>query len=82
VSDRGHPVFAWFYSKLAGSMDRRGMSDLRDEVLQRAEGMVVEIGAGTGLNFAHYRRRRRRHRARPAHAETRRPHAKGVARRS
>jgi ubiquinone/menaquinone biosynthesis C-methylase UbiE len=54
VSDRGHPVFAWFYSKLAGSAEKRGVSDLRDEVLQQAEGTVVEIGAGTGLNFAHY----------------------------
>jgi ubiquinone/menaquinone biosynthesis C-methylase UbiE len=54
VSDRGHPIFAWFFSKLAGSAEKRGVGELRDEVLRSAEGTVVEIGAGTGLNFAHY----------------------------
>ena len=30
------------------------MADLRREVLAPAEGVTVEIGAGTGLNFEHY----------------------------
>src|SRR5205807_1806381 len=54
VSDRGHPVFAWIYSKVAGFEEKRGLSELRAEVLTPAEGRVVEIGAGTGLNFERY----------------------------
>jgi SAM-dependent methyltransferase len=33
----------------------RGMSDLRREVVGRASGGVLELGAGTGLNLRHYR---------------------------
>ncbi len=33
----------------------RGMSDLRREVVGRASGRVMELGAGTGLNLPHYR---------------------------
>ena len=33
----------------------RGMSDLRREVVGRASGRVLELGAGTGLNLPHYR---------------------------
>lgn len=54
MSDRGHPIFAWIYSKVAGFEEKRGLSELRAEVLAPAEGTVVEIGAGTGLNFARY----------------------------
>ena len=54
MSDRGRPIFAWFYSKLAGYEEKRGLGELRDEVVRPAEGTVLEIGAGTGLNFAHY----------------------------
>lgn len=32
----------------------RGQADNRDRVLAGLEGRVVEVGAGNGLNFAHY----------------------------
>jgi len=53
-TDRGHPIFAAFYDRMARSAEKRGLAELRDEVLAPANGTVVEIGAGTGLNFTHY----------------------------
>jgi len=54
VTDRGHPVFAWGYAKLGPRMDRRGTADRRRELLSRATGRTVEVGAGTGLNLRYY----------------------------
>jgi ubiquinone/menaquinone biosynthesis C-methylase UbiE len=54
VTDRGHRVFAWGYGKLGPRLDRRGTSDRRRELLSRAAGRTVEVGAGTGLNFRYY----------------------------
>lgn len=34
--------------------ERKGMTDRRAELVGRARGRVVEIGAGTGLNVEHY----------------------------
>jgi SAM-dependent methyltransferase len=34
--------------------ERRGMRERRRRLLRRARGRVLEIGAGTGLNVAHY----------------------------
>jgi ubiquinone/menaquinone biosynthesis C-methylase UbiE len=39
---------------MARAEERAGMGDLRRELLANATGRVVEIGAGTGLNFRHY----------------------------
>lgn len=49
-----HPVFARFYERLSTAMDRRGQLEHRQEVAGSARGRVLEIGAGNGLNFAHY----------------------------
>jgi len=54
AGDRGHPVFAWFYERTARSEERAGMGEKRRELLSQATGRVIEIGAGTGLNFRHY----------------------------
>jgi len=54
VTERGHPVFAWGYAKLGPRMDRRGTAERRRELLSRATGRTVEVGAGTGLNLRHY----------------------------
>ena len=54
AGDRGHPVFAWCYARLAKSQERAGMADRRRDLLAGASGRILEIGAGTGLNFAHY----------------------------
>lgn len=54
MTDRGHPVFAWGYAKLGPHLDRRGTADRRRELLSRATGRTVEVGAGTGLNLRYY----------------------------
>ncbi|MEU2870120.1 class I SAM-dependent methyltransferase [Streptomyces olivoreticuli] len=50
-----HPVFARFYAKLSPVVDERaGVAAHRRELLAGLSGRVIEIGAGNGLNFAHY----------------------------
>jgi ubiquinone/menaquinone biosynthesis C-methylase UbiE len=54
AGEPGHPIFAAFFDRMSRSADKRGLSDLRRDLLSRATGTVVEIGAGTGRNFPHY----------------------------
>jgi ubiquinone/menaquinone biosynthesis C-methylase UbiE len=49
-----HPVFACFYRWVGWLGDRAGFAAWRRRLLADAEGVVVEIGAGTGLSFRHY----------------------------
>ncbi|MFF0447309.1 class I SAM-dependent methyltransferase [Streptomyces sp. NPDC004609] len=50
-----HPVFARFYARFSVAADKKGgMAAHRDELLAGVSGRVIEIGAGNGLNFAHY----------------------------
>lgn len=49
-----HPVFARFYDRLSRSMEAKGSGEHRDELLAGLSGRVIEVGAGNGLNFAHY----------------------------
>lgn len=49
-----HPLFARLYTRLSASNERKGQAELRDELLFGLSGRVIEIGAGTGHNFAHY----------------------------
>ncbi|MCX5383778.1 class I SAM-dependent methyltransferase [Streptomyces sp. NBC_00083] len=50
-----HPVFARFYARYSEAVDRRaGIAPHRAELLDGLSGRVIEIGAGNGLNFAHY----------------------------
>ncbi|MFE2009435.1 class I SAM-dependent methyltransferase [Streptomyces sp. NPDC059491] len=50
-----HPLFARFYARVSVSADvHGGVGALRAELLSGLGGRVVEIGAGNGLNFAHY----------------------------
>jgi SAM-dependent methyltransferase len=49
-----HPVFARFFKAMAGYGERAGFWQRRVELLEEATGRVVEVGAGTGLNFRHY----------------------------
>lgn len=53
---REHPVFARFYERLARASEKGWEGDLRDEVCGDVEGRLLEIGAGNGMNFEHYRR--------------------------
>ncbi|MER6124863.1 class I SAM-dependent methyltransferase [Streptomyces sp. NPDC001795] len=48
-----HPLFARFYARLSVAAERT-MGPHRDALLAGLSGRVIEIGAGNGLNFAHY----------------------------
>ncbi|GAV43667.1 class I SAM-dependent methyltransferase [Streptomyces acidiscabies] len=48
-----HPVFARFYTRFSVAAEP-SLGPLRTELLARLSGRVIEIGAGNGLNFAHY----------------------------
>jgi ubiquinone/menaquinone biosynthesis C-methylase UbiE len=54
TTDIPRPRFARMYLKAAARADRRGATEHRRRLLQGLDGRVVEIGAGNGLNFAHY----------------------------
>ncbi|HET9168074.1 MAG TPA: class I SAM-dependent methyltransferase [Actinospica sp.] len=49
-----HRVFASWYPGRAAAMDRAGFAAYRDRFLAGLSGRVLELGAGSGLNFAHY----------------------------
>ncbi len=47
-------LFAAYYPFLAARSERSGQAATRDELLAGARGRVLEVGAGHGLNLAHY----------------------------
>ncbi|HXH56037.1 class I SAM-dependent methyltransferase [Iamia sp.] len=47
-------LFARFYDPLLAPMEEAGLQIWRAELLAELAGTVVEIGAGTGANLAHY----------------------------
>jgi len=47
-------AFAGIYDPILWLGEHRGQGARRREVLARARGLTVEIGAGTGLNLQHY----------------------------
>lgn len=50
-----HPVFARFYARMSVVAETRaGLAAVRSDLLVSLSGRVIEIGAGNGLNFAHY----------------------------
>jgi ubiquinone/menaquinone biosynthesis C-methylase UbiE len=49
-----HPIFARFWGWMSPRMDRGGAADHRRRLLEGLSGRVLEVGAGNGLNFAHY----------------------------
>jgi ubiquinone/menaquinone biosynthesis C-methylase UbiE len=49
-----HPIFARLYARVSPGVERKGAAEHRDELLAGLAGRVLEIGAGNGLNFAHY----------------------------
>ncbi len=49
-----HPIFARVYERLARIAETRGGAEHRRALLAGCSGRVIEIGAGSGANFAHY----------------------------
>ena len=52
--NKGHPIFARYYVRASQAMETGGMAGHCREALAGLTGSVIEIGAGNGLNFAHY----------------------------
>jgi ubiquinone/menaquinone biosynthesis C-methylase UbiE len=48
-----HPLFARFFDRLSRAIEPE-VGPHRDELLAGLTGRLVEIGAGNGVNFAHY----------------------------
>ncbi|MFH8467165.1 class I SAM-dependent methyltransferase [Streptomyces sp. NPDC017991] len=48
-----HPLFARFYARLSVAAEPT-IGVHREELLAGLSGRIIEIGAGNGLNFAHY----------------------------
>ena len=51
---QGHKWFAAVYDRLMSSAERSFMKGVREEIAGGAGGRVLELGAGTGANFAYY----------------------------
>ncbi|MFE9774532.1 class I SAM-dependent methyltransferase [Streptomyces sp. NPDC005931] len=50
-----HPLFARYYARVSVAAESRmGMAGVRRRLLGGLSGRVIEVGAGNGLNFAHY----------------------------
>jgi ubiquinone/menaquinone biosynthesis C-methylase UbiE len=49
-----HPLFARFYAWASPRMDKAGYGERRGQLLAGLHGRVLEVGAGNGMNFAHY----------------------------
>ena len=50
-----HRLFAAYYERASrGQTERSYMAPFRKEIIGQASGVVLEIGAGNGLNFAYY----------------------------
>lgn len=49
-----HPRFARMYERISAESEQRGTAEQRDRALAGLAGRVIEVGAGNGMNFAHY----------------------------
>lgn len=49
-----NPLFARYFDLCGARNEERGGRELRRELLAGLSGRVLEVGAGTGLNFPHY----------------------------
>ena len=49
-----HPIFARLFARFGALAEQRGQAQLRRELLAGVAGRLVEVGAGSGLNFPHY----------------------------
>jgi ubiquinone/menaquinone biosynthesis C-methylase UbiE len=51
---KGHKWFAAIYDKMLASEEKKFLGAIRAEMLNDVTGNVLEIGAGTGVNFQYY----------------------------
>lgn len=55
MTTRGHRVFATFYDRMIGPAERAVIGPIRSELVGPLTGSVLDVGAGTGANLAHFR---------------------------
>lgn len=53
-ADKNRPIFSRFWTCVAPRMDEGGVRERRRELLAGLSGHVLEVGAGSGLNFPWY----------------------------
>lgn len=51
---KGHKWFAAIYDRMLASEEKKFLGAIRAEMLKDVTGDVLEIGAGTGINFQYY----------------------------
>jgi len=51
---KGHKWFAAIYDRMLASEEKKFLGAIRAEMLKDVTGNVLEIGAGTGVNFQYY----------------------------
>jgi ubiquinone/menaquinone biosynthesis C-methylase UbiE len=49
-----NPLFARYFERCGARLEEHGGREVRCDLLAGLSGRVVEVGAGTGLNFPHY----------------------------
>lgn len=49
-----HRLFAAIYDRMLKGTEEAGLREMRGELLGKARGRTLELGAGTGLNLEHY----------------------------
>ena len=54
AKQQGHKWFASIYDRMMARAERSFMRSVREEIVGGARGRVLEVGAGTGANFAYY----------------------------
>jgi ubiquinone/menaquinone biosynthesis C-methylase UbiE len=54
LSEVHHPLFARAYAWASPRMEKAGYGERRGQLLAGLSGRVLEVGAGNGMNFAHY----------------------------
>jgi ubiquinone/menaquinone biosynthesis C-methylase UbiE len=54
MTDSRHPLFARCLARSAAISERKGAGALRRRLLDGLAGRVVEVGAGSGIQFRHY----------------------------
>ena len=54
AQEQGHKWFAAIYDRMMASAERSFMKGVREQMAGGASGRVLELGAGTGANFAYY----------------------------
>jgi SAM-dependent methyltransferase len=54
TTGKRHPIFTRVFARVGPAMDTQGALEHRRALLAGLAGRVLEVGAGNGLNFAHY----------------------------